>query len=102
MADKWADYLISAVRYNEKETHIVKVRSHPDNVDSVVPPSEIDRATVVGRLGDGYTYATIYTSSNNKWKLGAHVREVDIDGTKYIRTDADRIKADNLGELPRF
>lgn len=102
MADKWADYLISAVRYNQEETHIVKVRSHRDNGDSVGPASEIERMTVVSRLDDGYTYATIYTGSNGKWRLGANVRKVVIDGHSYIRTDADRIKQDNLGELPRF
>jgi hypothetical protein len=30
------------------------------------------------------------------------VRIITVDGTKYIRTDLDAIKADNLGNLPRF
>ena len=28
---KWADYCISAVRYDEDETHIVKVKVHADS-----------------------------------------------------------------------
>ena len=35
MSDKWADYLISKVEYNDKETHITRVLSHPDNGDTV-------------------------------------------------------------------
>ena len=35
MTDKWADYLISAVRYNAAETHIEKVRVHVDEGDKV-------------------------------------------------------------------
>jgi hypothetical protein len=31
MVDKWADYLISAVRYNVSETHIQAVHIHTDN-----------------------------------------------------------------------
>jgi hypothetical protein len=104
MASKWADYLISAVRYNAAETHITVVRCHPDNGDSVGSASERARERVVALLDGGTTFMTIYQNPDDttKWKKGAEVRVVTIDGTKYIRTDADRIKADNLGDLPRF
>jgi hypothetical protein len=102
MADKWADYLISAVRYNAQETHIDKVRAHPDNGESVGSGTAVERLTVVSRLDDGYTVVTIYKGSDDKWRRGATVRKVIIDGNSYIRTDADKTKADNLGNLPRF
>jgi hypothetical protein len=38
MADKWADYLISAVRYDAAGTHIDKVRVHEDEGEKVGPP----------------------------------------------------------------
>lgn len=33
--EKWADYLISEVRYNSQHTHIDQVKIHEDNGDSV-------------------------------------------------------------------
>ena len=55
MAEKWADYLVSMVRYNQRETHIDKVLSHADNGDSVGPGYERTRANVVELLKAGYT-----------------------------------------------
>lgn len=102
MADKWADFLISAVRYNNAETHIDKVRVHEDEGDKVGTASARERTTVVNQLEDGYTFATITEGAEGKWKLGAKVRIVTVNGTKYIRTDADATEEDNLGALPRF
>jgi hypothetical protein len=102
MTDKWADYLISKVQYNEAETHIVKVLSHIDNGESVSGGTELARSTVVIRLGEGSTFVTITKDLEGRWTRGARVRAVTIGGEKYIRTDADSIKRDNLGSLPRF
>jgi hypothetical protein len=101
MTDKWADYLISAVRYNAAGTHIEKVRVHVDNADSVGPASEWTRSKVIAQLEAGYSFVTIL-KSNGKWQKGATVRIVVIHGEKFIRTDADQTKEDNLGGLPRF
>jgi hypothetical protein len=79
MSDKWADYLISKVEYNDKETHITRVLSHPDNGDTVGDGVDLTRSIVVSRLGGGSTFATIYWGSDNKWKRGANVRVVIID-----------------------
>jgi hypothetical protein len=99
---KWADYLISKVQYNDRETHIIKVLAHPDNGDKVGAGSEITRQRVVSLLDGGSTFMTIYKNADGKWKEGADVRAITVDGEKYIRTDADGIKKDNLGMLPRF
>lgn len=101
MADKWADYLISAVRYNTAETHIGEVRVHEDDGDSVSAASIEKRSTVVSRLEAGYTFVTII-KGEGKWKRGAKVDIITVNGTKYIRTDADATEEDNLGNLPRF
>jgi hypothetical protein len=55
-------------------------------------------------LAAGTAFATIYEdpSDTSKWNYGAEVRVVTIDGTRFIRTDADSTKADDLGSLPRF
>ena len=102
MADKWADYLISAVRYNAAETHINQVEVREDNGDSVGSPSSRARADVVKGLEGGYTFVTITKGSNDKWQRGAEVRIIEVNGTKYIRTDADATPEDNLESLPTF
>jgi hypothetical protein len=102
VAEKWADYLISAVRYNSTETHIDSVRIHVDNGDSVGAGVHESRQTVVNRLGAGYTFMTITAGDDGKWNKGAKVQTITIDGVKYIKTVADRTTKDNLGALPRF
>lgn len=97
-------FLISAVRYNAAGTHIDKVRCHFDRGDSVGVAMEKTRDGVVGLLDTGTTFVTISKDPGdaNKWIRGSEVRVVIIDQTKFIRTDADKTKRDNLGELPRF
>lgn len=103
MATKWADYLISAVQYNAIGSHIAKVRAHPDNGDSVGAGTEVLRSRVVSLLGTGTTFATITWDSTNKtWNQGADIGVIIVDGEKYIRTDRDKTKRDNLGQLPRL
>lgn len=99
---KWADYLISAVRYNDPKTHIVAVRCHPDNGDSVGAGTEAQRTAVVAKIDAGSTFATIRKTQEGKWSRGEDVRIVVVDDTKYLRTDPNSVKADNLGNLPLF
>lgn len=47
---KWADYCISAVRFNSQHTHIDKVRTHPDNGDSIGSSSDYARQDVVAAI----------------------------------------------------
>ncbi|HSC21596.1 MAG TPA: DUF3892 domain-containing protein [Solirubrobacterales bacterium] len=102
MTGKWADYLISAVRYNTAETHIEEVRVHEDEGDNVGAGSTWLRASVIANLEAGYTFMTITEGSGTGWRKGATVDIVIVRGTKYIRTDADATAEDNLGSLPKF
>ena len=98
---KWADYGISRVRYNEKHSHIVIVEARLDNVDTIGPPIEMVRETVVKKLKDGETFVTI-PLKDGKYKKGEDVRIVKIIGVEYIRTDQNQKESDNLGEVPEF
>ena len=40
MAEKWADYIITAVRFNGTGTHIEAVQISADNGDTAGPASE--------------------------------------------------------------
>lgn len=99
---KWADYLVSAVRFNTAGTHIDKVRTHTDNGDNVGQAVEMDRSTVVSRIEGGYTFETIYKNADGTWHEGRLIKVVVINGVKYIKTYADNTTRDNLDDLPQF
>jgi hypothetical protein len=100
--EKWADYGISAVRYNQEESHIVKVKVHDDNGDSFGSPREWTRNEVVSSLERGKSFVTILRGNNDKWKRGQDVHIVTVNGIKYIRTDKNYRASDNLENLPEF
>ena len=99
---KWADYCISAVRFNAKHTHIDQVERRPDNGESLGAASEASRETVVADLKRGITYVTIFKNASSQWIKGKTVFAVRINGTDYIKTVADNTTKDNLDDLPEF
>jgi hypothetical protein len=103
MPAQWANYLISAVRYNAAGTHIDRVKVHPDNGDSVGPGVEQPRQRVISLIEAGTTFATItWDKSAATWRFGASIDVMVLDGESFIRTRPDRTKSDNLGSLPEF
>ncbi|HUX22355.1 MAG TPA: DUF3892 domain-containing protein [Spirochaetia bacterium] len=101
---KWADYLISAVRYIDTQNgrHISHLRVHPDSDSAVGTATIWTKDQVVTSINGGRSFKTIYKNQDGSWKQGEDVRVVVIEGHSYLRTDANRTKADNLGELPEF
>jgi hypothetical protein len=99
---KFTDWFISAVRYDDDHSCIVKVRAHPNNDDKVGTLTEQLRSTVVLKLRTGETYSTILKKPDGGWRIGEDVRVVKIGDEYFIRTDANNTKKDNLGELPGF
>ena len=100
--EKWADYLISAVRYDSEQSQIEKVRVHEDKGDEVGSAFELSRREVIANIKSKKTYITIYKGQDNKWKKGEEVQIIVVDGTEYIRTDRNQKKSDNLENLPEF
>jgi len=98
---KWADFCISAVRYDTTESHIDKVRVHVDNGDTLSNPAEWTRAQVVSAIEGKRSVITVY-DKDGKWRRGEDVRVIVVNGIKFIRTDTNYRAADNLGNLPRF
>ncbi len=99
---KWADYCISAVQYDSNHTHIVKVKVREDQGEKLGPEGVWTREQVVSSIDSGSTFVTILMGPDNKWNKGAAVKIIVVDKVKYIRTDGNSKKADNLGELPEF
>ena len=99
---KWADYGISAVRFNSAHTHIDRVRTHPDNGDTIGASAEQGRAAIVTAIKDGVTFVTIFKGNDGNWNKGQPVYIIKINGTEYIKTVDNGKAVDNLDNLPEF
>ncbi|MCK4296809.1 MAG: DUF3892 domain-containing protein [Candidatus Marinimicrobia bacterium] len=99
---KWADYCISAVRYDSEQKHIEKVKVHKDLGDTIGASSEWTRSEVVEKIEKENSFVTIIRNSNGNWNKGEDVHIITVKGNKYIRTDNNEIEEDNLENLPEF
>ncbi len=98
---KWADYLISAVRYSPDHSLITEMKQIEDTEDSVGKESVVDKSIVAENIKKRKTYMTIISEGSN-WKKGSKVKIFIVDGGYYIRADNNKVSRDNLGPLPEF
>ncbi len=105
---KWADYAITAVRYD----HGVRVEQ-----GSRIALVEV-RMDLGGRLGfaeiwtrqqvleavhqDHETFVTATQAADGTWTRGAHLQVVRVYGMDYLRLDRGEIPADDLGRTMVF
>ncbi len=98
---KWADYLISAVKYDSDGSPIIELKVHVDNGETVGEAVTFTRNKVISKLDSGYSFITI-VKNETKWSKGEDVRVYERLGVKYLRTDSNNESKDNLGDLPIF
>jgi hypothetical protein len=99
---KWAEYLISEVRYSPDHHRILQVKQHKD-LDGEIGEGEIvDVANVASNLKKGISYMTIHNGISETWKRGEKIRGFIHDGEYHIRTDKNKVNQDNLGMLNEF
>jgi len=98
---QWADYGISAVRYDAAHTHIDRVRIHQDNGGTFEPPTEHECAVIVEVIKEGITFITI-PQANGQWQKGQPVYVIRVNGVEYIKTVDNGLPRDNLENLPEF
>ena len=95
---KWADYLISEVRY-DKNHLIEEVKIHTDDEGVISEPNMVDRSQLSHSLTNGKTYRTIFHSLNG-WKPGDLVNVSRVGGDYYyIRIDKNKVDRDFLGSI---
>ena len=99
---KWADYVITEVKFNEKHTHIDKVKAREDNGETLGSAQEHARQNVVKAINNGTTFVTAFRSNDGKWQKGEDVFVIRISGADYIKTKRDNTAKDNLDNLPEF
>ena len=99
---KWADYCISAVSYDEKHSHINKLRVHECFEKGIATGAVWKREIVVSKIEDGCSFITVKKGTGGKWMPGEDVRKIRINHTDYVRTDNNSSTSDNLSSLPEF
>jgi hypothetical protein len=67
--DKWADFLISKVLYNQAGDKIEKVIARNDNGDNVGDEIEMSRYTLIQHFANVKTFATITKKPTGKWYI---------------------------------
>ena len=99
---KWAEYLISEVRYSPDHRRILQVKQHQD-LDGEVGEGEIvDVSNVASNLKKGKTYMTIHNGLSETWKRGEKIRGFTAHGEYHIRIDDNKVNQDFLGMINEF
>lgn len=101
---KWADFVITRVRYNAAGTHIDHVEVADDTGDALGAKRSESRSTVIANLKARKSYVTAPPSRTTSGSVekGAAVEVIVVNGAEYIRTDRNGTARDNLGELPTY
>ena len=95
---KWADFVISQVCYDSNHL-ISRATRHKDSDKGIDEGKIIDRLTIASDIKNGLVYITVY-SGISSWKRGHKIHVFRINGQPYIRIDDNKVKFDNLGDLP--
>lgn len=100
--DKWADYVITAVRRGPGVAEISKIQQHEDRGDALGDPVIVDKNEVAKNIRKGRSYMTLYKVSETDWRPGDAVTTIKINGKSYLRIDRNKVDSDNLGTLPEI
>lgn len=97
--NKWADYLISAVRYsNQRREYISYVKVHPDESDNIGKGFTWSRDEIIEALSSGKSLMTIYKKDTGDWKKGVVVNLIR-NKDSIIITDIQKSNSDHLSGL---
>ena len=99
--EKWADYLISKVLYNQAGDKIDKVIARKDNGDNVGDEVEMSRNTLIQHFASGKTFATMTKKPTGKWHKLYNVYYTKNYYNDFISINSNPTK-DNLGDIPLY
>jgi len=101
--DKWADYLVSAVKTCSDQKHIDSVECHSDFGCVVCENIILSRTELISNIKKGYTYTTVFRTAIGKWRKGQDIHIVTVDCEDFLRTDSkNTVAADNFDDVPEF
>jgi hypothetical protein len=97
------EYWVSHVKM--KDNHIQEVKAFLNTVEGLKHPNIFSREEIVKSIDEKnnqwYTCILKEISGEKRvWEKGSPIHTIELDDKKYIRTDGNTKKSDNLGELP--
>ena len=95
MGTKWADYVITGVRYAPTGSSLLELEVRADSGDAMGPEEIWPRARVLQAIAQGLTFVTAYMRDRS-WSSGVCVGVVSVDRQPYLRADGQRLAADNI------
>ncbi|MEF8878857.1 MAG: DUF3892 domain-containing protein [Candidatus Thermoplasmatota archaeon] len=99
------EYWITHVKKKD-DKHIEQVKALMNTVEGLTNPVKYNRDQVVESIQKGDDWYTCMLkekkNAKNVWEKTSEVHTVKIDGDKFIRTDRNKKKEDNLGKLPQL
>jgi len=99
---RWADFVITAVKYNTGHSHLVGAEIRTDTGTAISSDyRRVLRQEVISSIRGGTSFVTAY-QQGGQWRKGEDVRVVNLHGELFIRTDENATKKDNLGSLPEY
>lgn len=90
-------YYIIAVHYKDNDTN-----TFIDEVKTIEPSDTKSRSTVINDIEGGKSVMTAVKKSDGKYYAGEDVHVITVNGSKYLRTDANKTPKDNLENLPTY
>jgi len=71
---KWADYLVSKVKWSLDRNRIERFMIHEDKGTQIATPTERNRNWVIQQIRNGRTFCCIHRTENNRWIQGKKIR----------------------------
>ncbi len=100
--NKWADYLISAVRYSDqRREYISYVKVHEDQTRKIGKGYTWNRDEIIEALTAGKTLMTIYRKETGDWIKGMVVNLIKKNDVVIISDNEDS-EADHLSGLQKL
>lgn len=100
--NKWADYLISAVRYSDQQRrYITYVKVHEDHTAKIGKGFTWNRNEIIEALLAGKSLMTIYRKETGDWIKGLGVNLIKKNGAVFI-TDTEESNTDHLSGVQKL
>lgn len=101
--NKWADYLISAMRITQNSNNklIAYFKVHKDKGECIGAGTTWTEDEVLEAIKEGNSFITIYKENNGRWKKGGGVQEILLDRL-LKRSEKDKVEEHKQIPLPEF
>jgi hypothetical protein len=92
-----ADFYIIRVSYDTSGKRAIRFFIQHNLATRLSEPEWIERELVLTALQRGYTSIVVSPADKGERYSGKHLNVVRVEGTYFLRTDHERIAADELG-----